>query len=109
MIYGRGTAGEKIDRGRFVVPCECGAHYLADHSMRGRGGVARKPYSEWPPVPIQPGEEFEYASEGQIISLIGDKPWGVPLRDGRVDIPSMPGASLGEFRMLMAQAGYPLP
>lgn len=100
-------ADVEIDRGRFVSPGENGT-YRPDPTLKAKGGVARKPYTEWPPLPIQPGERFEIMTDGKILGLIGSKPFGLNLSDGSIRFDLIPLHQRGEFRYAMLKSGYPL-
>lgn len=100
------VAGEPIRRGEFVVPRPDGS-YIPDLSMKGTGGIARKPYGEWPPLPIAPGESFEILTDGGVQGLVGDKQFWLEIRDGKFRLELHDEAHAADLRQALFQTGYP--
>lgn len=102
--YERGVAGAVIERGWFVQSADDGLFY-PDDTLRGVGGMARKPYdvNQWPPPAIQPGEEFEMMVSGGAKMAVGSRGLWMEFREGRCRPDLLVGSARAEFRLILGR------
>lgn len=105
MITTKVIAGGRILRGQFVIPGPDDG-FVLDPTMKGTGGIARRPYGTWPPEPIEPGEEFEIMVSGGAQGLIGDKQFWLEIRDGRFRMDLHKEADAANLRQALFMTGH---